>query len=38
MVTKCAEKIHTYISNVRQHHKKNLKVLTGAEGSISSNP
>ena len=36
MVTKCLEKIQTYISNVRQYHKKNLKVLTGAECSISS--
>ena len=36
MVTKCLEKIQTYISNIRQYHKKNLKVLTGAEGNILS--
>ena len=36
MVTQCLEKIQTYISNIRQYHKKNLKVLTGAEASISS--
>ena len=36
MVTKCLEKIQTCISNIRQYHKKNLKVLTGAEGSTSS--
>ena len=36
MVTKRLEKIQRYISNIRQYYKKNLKVLTGAEGSISS--
>ena len=36
MVTKCLEKIQTYVSNVRKDHKKNLKVISGAEGSISS--
>ena len=36
MVTKCLEKIQTYISNIRQYHKMNLKVLTGTESSISS--
>ena len=34
MVTKkCLKNIQTYISNIRQYHKKNLKVLTGAENS-----